>query len=239
MEENQKPKVEESQQLKNEEVKTTKVETDKKKKAKVKKSLAREIMEWILSIFIAFAAALIIKYFIFTPTLVKQGSMTPTILNDERVLISRLVRTFNGEIKRGDIVTFEKPVGVNLEKGIAEYNPIDSVSEFFVHNVLEMTKVSYIKRVIGVAGDHILIQNGDVYLNGEKLDEPYLEDGVETPITGDFYDITVPDEYIFAMGDNREGSVDCRVFGCIPLEKIEGRVTYRIWPLNKFGKIDK
>lgn len=211
----------------------------KEDKPKVKKSLARETMEWILSIFIAFAAALIIKYFIFTPTLVKQGSMTPTILDGERVLISRFVRTFNGELKRGDIITFEKPVGINFEDGVAEYNKIDGIFEFFVHDVLEFNKTSYIKRVIGVAGDHILIKNGDVYLNDKKLDEPYLEDDVETPESGDFYDITVPDGYIFAMGDNREGSVDCRVFGCIPLDKIEGRVTYRIWPLDKLGKIDK
>ncbi len=208
-------------------------------KVEIKKSIQREVMEWIVSIVVAFVAALIIKYFIFTPTLVKQGSMTPTILNNERVLINRMVRTFNGDIKRGDIVTFEKPDYVAYEEGIAEYNKLDGIWDFFVHEVLEIGKTSYIKRVVGVAGDHILIKNGNVYLNGEKLDEEYLEDDVETPEMGDFYDIKVPEGYIFAMGDNRTGSIDCRVFGCVPLEKVEGRVTTRIWPLNKFGKIDK
>lgn len=206
---------------------------------KPKKSFARETMEWILSILAAVAAALLIKYFVFTPTLVKQGSMTPTILDGERVWISRFVRTFNAEIKRGDIITFERPDAVDYENGTAYYNKINGVWRFFAHEVLELDKVSYIKRVIGVAGDHVLIENGNVYLNGEKLDETYLVDGLKTPANGEFYDIVVPDGYIFAMGDNREGSVDCRVFGCIPLDKVEGRVTYRIWPLNKFGKIDK
>ena len=230
----------ENKEIKNEKIKNTeKKEIKKVKKEKVKKSVAREAMEWILSFFIAFLAAVVIKYFIFTPTLVKQGSMTPTILDGERVLINKLVRTFNGEYKRGDIITFEQPIDVDVEKGVALYNPIDGVREFVSHEVLEVGKVSFIKRVIGVAGDHVYIENGDVYVNGEKLDEPYLQDGVETPRKGEFYDIKVPDGYIFAMGDNREGSTDCRAFGCVPLDEVEGRVTYRIWPLERFGKIDK
>ena len=230
----------ENKEIKNEKIKNTeKKEIKKVKKEKVKKSVAREAMEWILSFFIAFLAAVVIKYFIFTPTLVKQGSMTPTILDGERVLINKLVRTFNGEYKRGDIITFEQPIDVDVEKGVALYNPIDGVREFVSHEVLEVGKVSFIKRVIGVAGDHVYIENGDVYVNGEKLDEPYLQDGVETPRKGEFYDIKVPDGYIFAMGDNRDGSTDCRAFGCVPLDEVEGRVTYRIWPLERFGKIDK
>ena len=111
---------------------------------------------------------------------------------------------------------------------------------FVTHDLLEITKVSYIKRVIGIAGDHIRISSdGEVYINEQKLNETYLVEGVTTPRTGEFYDLIVPDGYIFAMGDNRGGSSDSREFGCIPLDKVEGRVTYRIWPLNKFGKIDK
>ena len=74
------------------------------------KSFAREALSWIGCIVSAFAIALVIKYFIFTPTLVKQGSMTPTILDGERVLINRLVRTFKLDLNRGDIVTLEQPL---------------------------------------------------------------------------------------------------------------------------------
>ena len=54
-----------------------------------------------------------------------------------------------------------------------------------------------------------------------------------------FTDFVVPENYVFALGDNRAGSKDCRAFGCIPLEKIEGKVLFRFWPLSKFGGVDK
>lgn len=216
---------------------------EKNEKIKVpknrEKSFVREAMEWILCLLAAFVIAVVIKYFIFTPTLVQQGSMTPTVLNGERVLINRLVRTFKMPVFRGDIVTFERPDATNSD-GTAYYDTNSGVASFVLHDLLEVTKISYIKRVIGVAGDHVKINNdGSVYVNDQKLNETYLVEGLKTPITGEFYDLVVPENHIFVMGDNRNGSSDSREFGCIPLSKVEGRVTYRIWPLNKFGKIDK
>lgn len=206
-----------------------------------KKSLAREIMEWIVCIVIAFLIALFIKYFLFTPTLVMQESMTPNILNGERVLINRTVRTFNGEYKRGDIITFEAPTSLlSGDEIIANFKEVDGLIESFKYYVIEWGKTSYIKRVIGLPGEHVQIQGGYVYINGERLQEDYLDESVRTYVSeGGIDDFIVPDDCIFAMGDNRDGSSDCRIFGCIPMDKIEGRVTIRIWPLNKFGKIDK
>lgn len=206
-----------------------------------KKSLAREIMEWIVCIVIAFLIALFIKYFLFTPTLVMQESMTPNILNGERVLINRTVRTFNGEYKRGDIITFEAPTSLlSGDEIIANFNEVNGGIESFIYYVIEWGKKSYIKRVIGLPGEHVQIQGGYVYINGERLQEDYLDESVRTYVSeGGIDDFIVPDDCIFAMGDNRDGSSDCRIFGCIPMDRIEGRVTIRIWPLNKFGKIDK
>lgn len=213
------------------------IDIDVEKKIKgVKKSPAREIVEWFFCIIIAFVIAVVIKYFLFTPTLVQQTSMTPTILDGERVLINRTVRTFKLPIYRGDIITFEKPV--DTVNGLGVYNQDDSLGYKFSHNVLEVGKISFIKRVIGVAGDHVVIKNGEVYVNDMKLEEVYLN-GIETPKRGDYCDVEVPEGYVFVMGDNRSGSSDSREFGCIPLDKVEGRVTYRIWPLSSFGKIDK
>ena len=202
-----------------------------------KKSVVREVFEWVMCFFAAFVVAAIIRYFLFTPTLVMQTSMTPTILNQERVLINRTVRTFKLPIFRGDIVTFEMPLATD-KNGVAVYDDVEGIWAFLVHDVLEAGKTSYIKRVIGIEGDHVLIKDGKVYVNDNKLSEVYLN-GVETPITGEYYDIVVPEDCIFVMGDNRGGSTDSRVFGCIPIEKVEGRVKTRIWPLSKFGKIDK
>ena len=204
-----------------------------------KKSLPREILSWIGCIVSAFVIAVIIKYYIFTPTLVKQGSKTPTILDGERVFINRLVRTFKQEIKRGDIVTLEQPLQTEDTSDVkANFKTVRGIKDQFIYYALELNKTSYIKRVIGLPGEHVLISDGKVYIDGEALDEPYLVEGLETPKRGPFYDVEVPEGYVFVMGDNREGSSDSRAFGCIPLDKIEGRVSFRIWPLSKFGKID-
>ena len=215
----------------------TKMIAVKKEENKKEKSFIRECAEWVICILTAFFLAVIIKYFIFTPTLVMQTSMTPTIQDGERVLINRIVRTCNLDINRGDIITFEKPDF--SDNGIAYYNKITNLGQSFVHNVLELTKISYIKRVIGLPGEHLEIRDGKVYVNGEVLDEPYLKEGLLTPRTGYYGDIDVPEGYLFVMGDNRTGSTDSREFGCIPISKVEGRVKIRIWPLTALGKIDQ
>lgn len=207
------------------------------------KSLVREILEWIVCIFVAFALAVFIKYFLFTPTLVMQESMTPTILNGQRVLINRLPRTFHLDLQYGDIVTFEAPSNVDVTMGevVAKYREPQGWAQRFFYYVLEKDKISYIKRVVGLPGDHIVISAGNVYRNDELVSEPYLQKEVKTymPIDTNMpNDFIVPEGYVFAMGDNRSGSSDCRQFGCIPLEKVEGRVSIRIWPLSAFGKID-
>lgn len=121
---------------------------------------------------------------------------------------------------------------------IASYdnNPQSILGKFYYY-VLEFNKTSYIKRVIGVAGDKIKIEEGKVYLNDKILEEPYLDEGTKTE-GGIYTDIVVPEGYVFVMGDNRDQSTDSRYFGCVPTEKIESKVWIRFWPLNKFGKVD-
>ena len=103
----------------------------------------------------------------------------------------------------------------------------------FTYHVLEIGKDSYIKRVIALPGEHVEIKDGKVYINGEELQEDYLQSGIVTDLLGvGFDDFVVPENCVFAMGDNRNHSTDCRAFGCIPLEKIEGKVTIRFWPIK-------
>lgn len=210
-----------------------------------KKSNIKEVVEWIICIVIAVVLALLVRHFVFTPTVVKQMSMEPTFKQNDRLILNRLCITTKQEIERGDIITFEAPS--ITETRSAQYDPDNPVAVYenepnnifskFVHNVLEIGKESYIKRVIAVAGDTILIEDGNVYLNGEKLDEEYLPDDVRTERTGLYYDLTVPEGYVFAMGDNRGYSKDCRSFGCVPIDKIESKVVYRFWPFSKMGKV--
>ena len=173
--------------------------------------------------------------------------MYPTLKQDQRLILNRLARTTHEELKRGDIVTFEAPsetyipvYEADIDNPVAKYeNEPDGLFSKFVYYVLETNKTSYIKRVIGLPGEHVEIKDGKVYINGEELDEPYLQEDVVTEsLDGAFTDIIVPEGTVFLMGDNRPQSTDCRRFGCIPLEKIESKVWIRFWPLNLFGKVD-
>ncbi len=212
------------------------------------KKIVKEMGGWIICIVIAVILALLIKYFILTPTVVKQESMYPTLEENQRLILNRLGRTFKQMPKRGDIITFEAPtVTYRTEEDTDISNPVAiyedeerNIFEGFSYNVLEIGKTSYIKRVIGLPGDHVQIKNGKVYINEEELEEDYLQSGIVTDdAEGMFSDIIVPENTVFAMGDNRNSSVDCRAFGCIPLERIEGKVLIRFWPLNEFGKVEE
>ena len=190
----------------------------------------KDIIEWIICILIAFILALLIRYYIGTPTIVKQSSMYPTLKQNQRLILNRWVRTTKKMPERGDIITFEAPSSdsyinlsdFNSNNVIAKYsNEPTSLVGNFIYHVLEIGKESYIKRVIGLPGDHIQIYNGNTTMGNYA-----------------FSDLVVPENCVFAMGDNRDYSTDCRAFGCIPLEKIEGKVLIRFWPLNLFGKVD-
>lgn len=211
-----------------------------------RKNNIKEVVEWILCIVIAVTLALVVRHYVITPTVVAQQSMRTTLEQKDRLFLDRLSITLNKEIKRGEIITFEAPskeditvLDFDKDNPVAVYDKEpNNIFSKFVYYVLEINKESYIKRVIGVAGDHILIQDGKVYINGEEQQEDYLRENVRTERTGLFYDITVPEGYIFAMGDNRSYSKDCRAFGCIPIEKVESKVAVRFWPLDKMGKVN-
>ena len=205
----------------------------------------RNILEWIICIIIAIVLALLFRYFIGTPTIVKMNSMYPTLEQNQRLWLNRWGRITKTLPERGQIITFEKPAQikytyteVDKNNPKAKYNE-KIAFEWFTYNFLEIGKESYIKRVIAVPGEHVEIKDGKVYINDQELDEPYLQSGVVTDVVGPGFDnFVVPENCVFAMGDNRSHSTDCRAFGCIPLEKIESTVAIRIWPLNKFGKVE-
>lgn len=206
----------------------------------------KEILEWFYCIIIALALAILIRYFVGTPTVVKQESMFPTLKQDQRLILNRVGRTMHKMPERGDIITFEEPSKVNvseeevnLDNPVAYYeNEPTGLFHKFSYYVLEIGKRSYIKRVIALPGEQVEIKQGNVYINGKQLEEPYLQENVITEANGPYDSFIVPENCVFAMGDNRSRSTDCRAFGCIPLEKIESTVLFRFWPLDVFGKID-
>ena len=209
--------------------------------------VAKETIEWIICILIAIVIALLVKYYLGTPTIVESVSMEPTLYAGQRLWVNRWGRTTGKMPERGEIITFEAPSRIrNIDRDeVDQSNPIakyenepQSLWGKFTYYVLEQNKVSYIKRVIALPGEHVQIKDGYVYINGKQLQEDYLAEGIVTDMERGVYDdFIVPANTIFAMGDNRPQSTDCRIFGCIPLEKIESTLSFRFWPLNLFGKV--
>lgn len=211
-----------------------------------KKFRVKDILEWVYCIIIALVLAFLIRHFIGTPTIVQQPSMNPTLMQNQRLILNRFSRTIKEEPKRGDIVTFEAPSvshifmdEADLNNPVAKYEKEPKgIFNKFTYYVLEINKTSYIKRVIGLPGERVKIENGKVYINGEELKEDYLDSSVKTySERGAFTDITVPQGTVFVMGDNRPHSTDSRSFGCVPFEKLESKVWIRFWPLDVFGKV--
>ena len=169
----------------------------------------KNVLEWIYCFLIAIVIALLIKYFIGTPTVVRRVSMDSTLHEGQRLWLNRWCRTVHTKYERGDIITFEAPSTphlsleeVDFENPVAryDYEPRGLIAKFNYY-VLERTKTSYIKRIIAVAGDTIRIADGKVYLNGseEPLNEPYLDEGTIT-ISGLFTDIKVPERICICYG---------------------------------------
>ena len=209
------------------------------------KEIFKNILGWLLSICIAFFIVFLLKTFIGMPTTVKGTSMVPTFFQGEKLLLSTWATNFDKVPSRGEIITFEAPSvelveQADLSNPVAIYNE-DSRNfyEKIMYYGLGIIGTSYIKRVIGLPGEHIEIKNGKVYINGGILEEPYINKTISTDMSlgGEFYDIIVPEGYVYVLGDNRTSSADSRRFGCIPISKIEGKVIFRWWPLNKFGTV--
>jgi signal peptidase I len=187
-----------------------------------------ELMEWVKSIVLALIVAVLIRYLIFAPTIVKGESMVPTLQENNRLIAER-ISVLTGKIPhRGDIVTFEAPTSEYFE-------PRNTIAEKLMYTFF--LKKDYIKRVIATEGERVQIKDGKVFVNGEELKEPYLDNVATEVFAGDFSDLVVPKGTIFVLGDNRGNSTDGRKFGPISLKTVEGRVVFRFWPLNEMGTV--
>jgi len=183
------------------------------------------LLEIVETLVLTLVIYLLIHNFIAQPFEVEQDSMYPTILEHEYVLIDKLSPRFS-DYDRGDIVVFQPPEG------------------------FEQGGVPFIKRVIGLPGDTVTLDNGRVFVtppNGSpvRLDEPYvvIADGETAPTlprdaerTSEW---TIPAGHYFVMGDNRPQSQDSRFFGPIERSAIIGRAWLRYFPLDRIGFMEK
>ena len=179
-------------------------------------TMLHEIFEWVQAIVVAIVLAMFLRTYVFTLVNVSGQSMVPTLHNSDKLIVWRL----GYEPKTGDIITF-RPRG-------HEDTP-------------------YIKRVIATAGQTVDLKYNeetdscDVYVDGKKLDEDYIEAKIDKMHMGDMdFPATVPENCVFAMGDNRNNSKDSRFMdvGMVTTESIIGHATFRLLPFGDLGKLD-
>lgn len=171
--------------------------------------IRKSLREWSFVILIALGAAFGIRATLVQTYFIPSESMIPTLEVGDRLMVYKLA--FNlGTVDRGDLVVFNRPPAL-----------ADSAMKDFV------------KRVIGLPGEKVSAENGTLFLNGEPLDEPYLTPGL---LTEDFPEVSIPEQHIFVMGDNRPNSRDSRSFGPVHEDLLVGEVFIRIWPFGDFGR---
>lgn len=201
-------------------------------------NLKKEIFEWFYTIAIALIIAFLIKGFLFDVVRVDGDSMKPTLLNNDRLIISKLAYT----PEQKDIIILDSTYKRREQYyAIREQNgeSINFITKFIESFSLpqDLKKRYYVKRIIALPGQTVDIVDGKVLVDGEILEEEYYQG--DTPISDPTvkYPITIDEGHVFVMGDNRHNSSDSRVssLGQVPMDAILGKAQIRIWPPNSIG----
>jgi signal peptidase I len=196
---------------------------------------------WLLGPAALLLLVLLVRAFLVTPFGIPSASMEDTLLVGDRLLVSRL--TSPADLQRGDIVVFDASQAFNLR--VPERGVVQTLVEAGQSLLGKGQPTDYVKRVIGLPGDRVkcCAPDGRLEINGVAVDEPYLAPGA-VPSTMTF-DVTVPDDRFWVMGDNRGASSDSRAHlgepgsGMVPGEDIIGKVWVRYWPLGRLGDVDQ
>lgn len=193
---------------------------DAPRKAKPPKSQTRNMLEWVAVIGGAILIAVVVRTFLLQTFWIPSPSMSPTLVENDRVLVNKLAYKFH-DVNRGDVIVFERP-------------PTEEPSEI----------KDLIKRVVALPDERVSIMDGKVSINGRPLDEPYTH-GLQTVL--DSCPITyvpgidtkegykVPQDHLLVLGDNRINSHDGRCFGAIDEGLVVGRAFFLMWPPGHAG----
>ena len=167
-----------------------------------------EFRGWLKDILLAVVIAFLMVVFLYQPVKVEGTSMQPELLDQERIFVNKFVYHFE-EIHRGDIVVFWYPKDPSK---------------------------SFIKRVLGVPGDTISIREGQVYINGDLVEERYVPRGYQD--ADSYPPVRVRDGHYYVLGDHRNASNDSRSWGLVPRKYIYGKAVFRYWPVEKAGFLE-
>lgn len=177
----------------------------------------RAVWEWVAVVAVAIVAALLIRVFLFQQYYIDGPSMQTTLMPEDRVLVNKLSYRLH-DVNRGDVIVFDRLTGVDNHDDL-------------------------IKRVIGLPGESVEVRSCEVFIDGRRLQEPYLNPEQTAAVEpssrcGNHTDIaplTVPEDMVFVMGDNRVQSFDSRDFGPIDIDEIRGRAFVVIWPASAWA----
>jgi len=179
-----------------------------------------ELLEWVKALLFAFGIVFVVRWLLFSPFIVDGESMLPNFRNGERMIVNKLIYDLR-EPRRGEVIVFLAPEGKD-----------------------------YIKRVIGEPGDRVRVEGDVVYVNGEPIDEPYLREKLDeaaqrgVPYNSGLYshygEVTVPEDALFVLGDNRPRSKDSRSpdVGFVPFDNIVGRADVVYWPISSIRLVN-
>ncbi|MBN9652828.1 signal peptidase I [Halobacillus sp. GSS1] len=183
--------------------------------------MKQQWLDWLKAFLIAGVLAVIVRVFLFAPVVVEGPSMLTTLHSGDHLIVSKLNYTL-GSPERFDVVVFHAT-----------------------------ERKDYIKRVIGLPGDHIAYEDDQLYVNGEPVEEPFLDERKQQlsgtrPLTDDFImeeDMSgnykeVPEGHLFVLGDNRNNSTDSRMLGMIDQEQMVGEAVVSYWPLNRIQLVN-
>lgn len=182
----------------------------------------KEVMEWVKALAIAALLVVVIRYFLFAPFIVDGPSMETNFYTGERLIVNKVIYDFR-QPKHGEVIVFHVP-----QEGR-----------------------DFIKRVIGVPGDKVKLEGDNLYINGKKVDEPYLKQSIDAAkAKGEVFNNSGPDRNfpnenfttdivppnsVLAFGDNRRNSKDSRMIGFVPISQIVGRADVIFWPMDKIS----
>ena len=184
------------------------------------KKTRKSILEWVVVIVGAVGLALLIKAFLFQAYYIPSPSMNPTLFEGDRILVNKLSYKLHS-VNRGDLIVFDTPEASG--------------------------KDDLIKRVIGLPGEFVNVEEERIEIDGGLLLEPYLPlssniKSFATPVNcvnrpNENYGCRIPDDHVFVMGDNRSNSRDSRFFGPVPIEDVKGRAFIRVWPIGDIKRL--
>ena len=167
----------------------------------------QKVLEWVVILAVGLCVAVVVRTSVLQAFYIPSESMVPTFEINDRVVVDKISYRV-GDVHRGSIVVFERPT-----------RTAGAIKDL-------------VKRVIAVGGDTVEARNGVVYVNDSAVSEPYLRAPASTQ---NLAKTTIPNHFLWVMGDNRMNSADSRVFGPIPVGSVVGRVMLRAWPPTRVG----